>query len=245
MRWTWVIPLTALIISGCGTNQNNQNEELNHKEEMVIKKGDIKEDNKEEKEVEKTKKSNQDDYLILVNKESAIDENYKPNDLVVPEIRFPYEEIVEKRHVRKVAADALEKMFEAAEKENIILFGQSGYRSYERQVAIYNGNVQSMGEEKANAVSAKPGESEHQTGLVMDITSESVGFDVVEEFGETKEGKWVAAHAHEYGLIVRYPKGKEAITGYSYEPWHLRYVGEEVATEIVKKNLTLEEYLNQ
>ncbi|WP_223701228.1 M15 family metallopeptidase [Sutcliffiella deserti] len=119
------------------------------------------------------------------------------------------------------------------------------YRSFETQQAIYQNFVDQYGEEAANRFSAKPGESEHQTGLTMDVTSESVDFALVEEFGSTKEGEWIAAHAAEFGFVLSYPEGKEDITGYIYEPWHYRYVGEEHAKFMKENDLVLKEYLNE
>ncbi|WP_062198036.1 M15 family metallopeptidase [Massilibacterium senegalense] len=232
-----VTTFAILLVSGCEDKKEVGVEKVSNTQQVQTNIN--KESESEKQELKKNP------LLILVNKNHAIDQNNRPTDLVIPKVRFPYEEDVEKKYIKKDAAEALAEMFQAAEKESLFLYGQSGYRSYERQVTIYNGNVQTMGEEKANAISAKPGESEHQTGLVMDITCEAVGFDVVEEFGETKEGKWVADNAHKYGFIIRYPKGKEEITGYSYEPWHLRYVGVKPATEITKKGITLEEYLGE
>lgn len=113
----------------------------------------------------------------------------------------------------------------------------SGWRSYDYQVGLYNNYVQTDGQEAADRYSARPGFSEHQTGLCFDIGA------VDDNYGTTPEGKWLAAHAHEYGFIIRYPEGKEAITGYMYEPWHVRYVGIEAATEIYNSQTTLEEYL--
>ena len=93
------------------------------------------------------------------------------------------------------------------------------------------------GRAAADTYSARPGHSEHQTGLAIDLN------DVTDNFGNSREGKWVAAHCHEYGFIIRYPKGKQKITGYMYEPWHVRYVGVKLATKIHDSGLTLEEYL--
>lgn len=187
--------------------------------------------------------SNPYDVLAIVNKEFALPENYEPEDLVTPNVRFPFTEELPKKQMRQVAANALEKMFKAADKENLELFAQSGYRSYDRQEVIFASNVEKHGEKEANIFSARPGESEHQSGLTMDVTSPDVNFDLIIEFGETAEGKWIKEHAAEYGFIIRYPEGKEEITKYQYEPWHLRYVGKKAAKEIMKNNLTLEEYI--
>ena len=138
-----------------------------------------------------------------------------------------------------------ETMFAAAKEDGIELAGVSGYRSYARQKAIFEANVQKKGEQEANRVSAYPGQSEHQTGLTMDVSSKSVNYALEEEFGESKEGKWLAEHAHEYGFIIRYPKDKEDVTGYVYEPWHIRYVGKELAAAVYESGLTLEEFAEQ
>lgn len=183
------------------------------------------------------------DILVLVNKQHALPDGYEPPDLVFPDVRFPFTEDLPKKQMRKVAAKAMEKMFAAGDKDEIDLFAQSGYRSYERQDAIFAANVEKNGEEAANNYSARPGESEHQTGLTMDVTSAEVDYDLVIEFGDTKEGKWLKEHAADYGFIIRYPEEKEDITEYQYEPWHIRYVGEEAAKEIMSKGITLEEYL--
>lgn len=186
------------------------------------------------------------DQLALVNKEFALPKDYVPNDLVVPDVPFPYvAEDDPKKQMRKVAADALEEMFKAAEKEDLEFYAQSGYRSYETQEFLFQSYTENHGEEEANKFSARPGESEHQSGLTMDITSPDIGPQLVTEFGETDEGKWLQEHAHEYGFIIRYPKGKEEITLYQYEPWHIRYVGKKAAKEITENNITLEEYYEQ
>ncbi|QKY71131.1 D-alanyl-D-alanine carboxypeptidase family protein [Lentibacillus sp. CBA3610] len=187
--------------------------------------------------------SNPHEILSLINKENSLPDGFEPVNLVVPDVRFPFEDFLPKKQMRQVAATALENMFEAADEEGLELFAQSGYRSFDRQDAIFASNVQEHGEEAANNFSARPGESEHQTGLTMDVTSPDVDFRLTEEFGETDEGQWLEQHAAEYGFIIRYPEGKEDITQYQYEPWHLRYVGEKAATDIMEQAITLEEYL--
>lgn len=186
--------------------------------------------------------ANPDDLLVLVNKQHNLSKDYVPGDLVAPNIPFYFDEDLPKRYVRREVAKALEELFAAAKKENIELLGASGYRSYSRQEAIFASNVAQKGEDEARKVSAVAGQSEHQTGLAMDVTSKYVGYDLIEEFGETKEGIWLKDNAHKYGFIIRYPKGKEDITGYSYEPWHIRYVGKDVAAVVYQNGYTLEEY---
>lgn len=179
---------------------------------------------------------------VLVNKSYSLNEDDAPDDLVLVDVPTVLES-VEIRQMRQVAADALKEMFSAAEEEGIILHARSGYRSYQTQVQLFNNYVENHGEEAANRYSARPGESEHQTGLAMDVTSESVNYQLTEAFGETEEGIWVKENAHDYGFIIRYPEGKEAITGYIFEPWHLRFLGKELATDVYESGLTYEEYL--
>ncbi|WP_249871410.1 D-alanyl-D-alanine carboxypeptidase family protein [Oceanobacillus saliphilus] len=183
------------------------------------------------------------EQLALINKEHALPADYVPEDLVIPDVPFPFEEDLPKKQMRKVAANSLESLFAAAQEEGLELFAQSGYRSYDRQDVIFASNALEHGEEEANTFSSRPGESEHQTGLAMDVTSPEVNFKLVFEFGDTKEGQWIQENAAEYGFIIRFPEGKEEITRYTYEPWHLRYVGKKAAKEIMSQNITLEEYL--
>ena len=188
---------------------------------------------------------NPDNPLILVNKEFSLSQEYVPQDLVRPNIAFSFgDEDIEKSYLRKEAALALEEMFGDAAEVGIELFAVSGYRSYERQNSNFQNNVNRLGEDEAIRVSASPGNSEHQTGLAMDISSRSADLLLTQKFGETVEGKWLMDNAHHYGFILRYPEGLEDITGYIYEPWHYRYVGVEIATEIKDRQITLEEYFN-
>ncbi|BAC12486.1 carboxypeptidase [Oceanobacillus iheyensis HTE831] len=189
--------------------------------------------------------SNPYDQLALVNKEFSLPADYIPDDLVIPNVPFPFTEDIPKKYMRQAAADALEELFADALEENLELYAQSGYRSYDRQDNIFAANAAENGEKHANTFSARPGESEHQTGLAMDVTSPEVNFNLVTEFGETKEGKWVKENAANYGFIIRFPEGKEDITKYQFEPWHLRYVGHKAAEEIMNQDITLEEYLEK
>ena len=183
--------------------------------------------------------------MALVNKEFALPDGYAPTDLVRPKVAFSFgDQDIEKSYLRKEAAAALELMFSDAVKNGLHLFAVSGYRSYDRQKVVFDAEVNKVGYEKAVQAVAVPGNSEHQTGLSMDISSESAHFGLTEQFGETAEGKWLANHAHRFGFVQRYPKGKEGITGYQYESWHYRYVGVKAATEIFENQLTLEEYFN-
>jgi D-alanyl-D-alanine carboxypeptidase len=189
--------------------------------------------------------ANPDDILVLVNKRFGLPADYRPADLVEPKVPFIFEGWDEKRLMRKEAADALERMFAAAQKDGIHLAGVSGYRSYQTQKALFEYYVRTQGEEYARKYSAEPGHSEHQTGLAMDVSGSTGQCAADDCFAGTPEAEWLAKHAPDFGFIIRYPKGKESVTGYNYEPWHLRYVGTAVSKEIAAKGLTLEEYLGQ
>lgn len=183
-----------------------------------------------------------DSYTVLVNREYPISKDYVPADLVVPNVAFSYYGTYEKSYVRKQAANALEKLFAGAQEKGYMLKAVSAYRSYERQMQIYNNNVNTKGTDRTNKVSAQPGSSEHQTGLAIDVSCNSVGCALETSFGQTSEGKWLKKNCHKYGFIIRYPKNKTKITGYSYEPWHIRYVGRNLAKYLKKNKMTLEEY---
>lgn len=189
--------------------------------------------------------TNYTSIAVIVNKERSLPQDYQPEDLVIPDVPFFIEGEDQKKHLRKPAAEALEQLFAAAEEDGIELVAVSGYRSYQRQKTIFEYNVANQGEEHARRFSAMPGTSEHQTGLTMDVSSRQFGNRLEQEFGETEAGKWLAEHSHEHGFIIRYPQGKEEITGYAYEPWHLRYVGKPLAMNIAASGLTMEEYFSQ
>ncbi|WP_042351487.1 M15 family metallopeptidase [Bacillus massiliigorillae] len=195
-----------------------------------------------EQEESKKVASHPSDIAVLINKEFRLPENYVPNDLVYPDVPFIFNEKIEKRQMRKEPAEALKRMFEAAKSDGIHLAGVSGYRSEAAQTRLYNNYVSKDGVEEADRYSARPGHSEHQTGLSIDVSGITGEFAVEDQFANTEEAKWLDKHAHEYGFIIRFPKGKEDITGYKYKPWHIRYVGKDIATEIHEKGITLEEY---
>lgn len=159
--------------------------------------------------------------ILIANKTYQLPSTYNPNGLLV-DFMNPFNQMVN---------DAL--------KENINLKIVSGYRSYSTQDRIYSNYVKKDGQIKADTYSARPGHSEHQTGLAADINS------LDQSFINTREGIWLNSHCYQYGFIIRYPKGKESITGYIYEPWHIRYVGKELATKLYNNGnwITLEEYL--
>ena len=179
---------------------------------------------------------------VFVNKEHTLSKNYIPADMVIPNIYFDLTYHDERTMMRPEAANAIEALFEAAKKAGYNLCGVSGYRSYARQYKIFIDNIVTKGKEHTLKYSAVPGTSEHQTGLAMDISSESLHYGLTTDFATSPEGKWVAENAHLYGFIIRYPEGKADITGYAYEPWHIRYLGKGLANYLYENNLTLEEY---
>lgn len=182
--------------------------------------------------------------LILINKQNAVDQAYKPDDLT--SIKYYASNRSEAgRYMREEAAEQFHKLVEAAAAEGYELVMTTAYRSYGFQQTLWNNYVASEGEAAASRFSAKPGQSEHQSGLAVDVSTPSVDYALTESFGKADEGIWLAQNAHRFGFIIRFPEGKEDITGYLYEPWHIRYVGEPVAAEIYAKELTLEEYLGQ
>lgn len=188
---------------------------------------------------------NQENILVLANKDYSLQPSYTPPDLVRPNVTFSFgDEQVEKAQMRKEAGTALEEMFQAANEDGYKLFAVSGYRSYKRQQEVFQAEVNSKGDTKTREAVAYPGTSEHQTGLAMDISSESQSYELTEAFGTTPEGKWLEENAHNYGFILRYMKGREDITKYQYESWHYRYVGKNAATIIYENNWTLEEFFN-
>ncbi len=187
--------------------------------------------------LEKTKGS-----LLLINKENPLPKDYRPYDMRTPHVAFVKNDNFEKTLLRQKAAIAIEKMFKAALREDIELYGVSFFRPYFRQSCLYRECVLAKGEDYASTHMAKPGYSEHQSGLCADITCETVNFQLKTSFATSPEGLWVDNNAHKYGFIIRYPLGKEMHTGYSFEPWHIRYVGNYVARDIYRGKLSLEEW---
>ena len=181
--------------------------------------------------------------LLLVNKSHAIDEAYVPEDLQTVEVNVKGSH----NQLRKPAAQAYERMVRAAAKDGVQLELGSGFRSGEVQKGIWQDYASRNGKDQADRFSARGGYSEHQTGLAIDFVTgygESDGINYADDFEKTDEGKWLYNNAWKYGFILRYPKGKEAITGYMYEPWHYRYVGKKWAQSIheVSPDFSFEEF---
>lgn len=167
---------------------------------------------------------------IIVNKKRPIASNYSPQDLTN----------VGSTKMRSEAGNALKQLLSQAGNQNLPMQAISAYRSYATQKSTYDGYVQQDGTAKADTYSARPGHSEHQTGLAVDVGNGVCNLEIC--FGETPAGKWLVANAPVYGFIIRYEQNKSTITGYQYEPWHLRYVGKELAGELQKTGQTMEEY---
>lgn len=172
---------------------------------------------------------------VVANKKRPLQPlSYTPSDLV---------SVGNGQQMRQEAADALVKLLQAAKSISLIITPLSGYRSYNTQVAVYGNEVKNFGQAVADTESARPGHSEHQTGLAIDVGGGGCGIENC--FGETLEGKWLAMHAYEYGFIIRYTAEKQDITGYRAEPWHIRYIGTVLSMEMHNQNtVTLEEFFD-
>lgn len=177
--------------------------------------------------------TNYDEVDALVNKYHKLPSNYEAKDLVT--LSKTYSSRGHK--IKKAASEPLMKMIDAARADGLNLLVISGYRTESTQRGLFNNSVKRHGMDHALIYSAKPGHSEHQLGLAVDLNSTEESFD------QTKEYKWLKANSYKYGFIERYPKGKEFITGYGYEPWHYRYLGVDLATKVYTENVTYEEYL--
>lgn len=158
------------------------------------------------------------DGILVVNKTYALPSDYAPG-------------------VSSEAQAAFDAMQADATAMGLNIYISSAYRSYDYQAGLYQRYVDRSGKAEADRYSARPGHSEHQTGLAFDLNT------ISDEFKDTDEGKWVAENCHKYGFIIRYPEEKESVTGYMYEPWHIRYLGVETATAVYESGLCLEEYL--
>ena len=158
------------------------------------------------------------DGILIANKTYALPSDYNPG-------------------VDSEAKEAFDRMQADAADEGLNIYISSGFRSYAYQEMLYERYVEKSGKAEADRYSARPGHSEHQTGLAFDLNTIDISF------ADTQEYVWVKEHCAEYGFIIRYPENKESITGYMYEPWHLRYLGKETAQKVADSGLTLEEYL--
>lgn len=172
---------------------------------------------------------------VIVNKNNKLDKNYVPYDLEEINTNYSYNN----KRLRKEARIQFEKMSMNAKNEGFNVIAVSAYRDYNYQEKLYNNYVLEKGKWYADRCSARPGHSEHQTGLSVDVSDFTGDYD---NFEKTKEFIWMKKNSYKYGFILRYPKAMYHITGFKYEPWHYRYVGVELATYLYKNELTLEEY---
>ncbi|MCJ1655277.1 D-alanyl-D-alanine carboxypeptidase family protein [Staphylococcus sp. NRL 16/872] len=218
-----VLVFSTLLLAACSNHSNSTDVSENDTQQQSDK---SRKDQNVQKKHEKVIKNGCTyiDNILIVNKEVSLPSNFNPGEN--PE-----------------SQQALQKMFNQAHKENLNLYKISGFRNYQTQVQLYNQYATRDGKKAADKYSARPGNSEHQTGLTYDVGAVGSDKNLYKSFGDTKEGKWIAKNAHKFGFIVRYPKGKEKITGYQYEPWHLRYLGKQTATKVYDSDQALEEYV--
>ncbi len=178
---------------------------------------------------------------MIVSKTHPISTDYVPANLKIPDVETRTDKSDAERSARSDIETPIKDMFEAASESGYSLMIGSGYRSAALQATYFNSLARSVGEEVANQTIARPGQSEHQTGLAIDLTTVSRYCYLSECFASTPEGIWLAANSYKYGFILRYPEEKVSVTGYSYEPWHFRYVGVELATALHQSGLALDE----
>ncbi|WP_223360883.1 M15 family metallopeptidase [Leifsonia sp. ZF2019] len=179
---------------------------------------------------------------VVVNKPRALQPiGFVPPDLVYPDVTY-----VNRQPMRQPVADALVAMFQAGKQEAGLDFSvQSAYRSFDSQTRVYDDDVARNGQDFADTDTARPGHSEHQTGLAVDISAVPAKCSLAACFGETPQGVWLAANAWRFGFLLRYPADKVEVTGFTYEPWHFRFVGVPLATQLHATGVTtLEEFFH-
>lgn len=261
--WIFVVVLVALgvrnisdtnIDSNVNINSNDNDESAKDEsnKEVLLAKSESEEadksfssnsDNLRSNEIKRLEAILNDELFILVNKNNKLDTDYVPNTLVESDIDF--EEYIECKQLDERASNAAKEMFNAALNDNINLIAISGYRSYSVQENLYNSRVEVKGIEKTRQYTAEPGASEHQTGLAIDIVCNDYPY-LDEGFENTDAFKWLVNNCYKYGFILRYQKGKEDITGYNYEPWHFRYIGnDDIAKDIMDRGICFEEFINE
>ncbi len=185
---------------------------------------------------------NPSSITVVVNKLRPLPDGYAPTDLVVPNVPLRLSGDTSEMHMRQEAAAALENLVADAKAAGLNLLLLSGYRSQATQYSVYNRYVAEKGQALADTDSARPGFSEHQTGLAVDLGRADGQCQLEACFGETAEGTWLAENMARYGFILRYLPGRDSVTGYVYEPWHLRYIGKDLAEKVMTSGQTLEEY---
>ena len=210
----------------------NKNKDLS--DEQIIKDVNMDLDKKQYEDMHETINLNK--INILVNKHNYLKEDYVPENLKSLSSTYALSNM----KMVEEAANAFESLSKDASKENYKIIAMSTYRSYEYQVDLYNKYVKSDGKDAADTYSGRPGNSEHQTGLAVDVYNQT---ETYTNFEKTEEYDWMQENAYKYGFILRFPKDKENETGYEFESWHYRYVGKDIAKYIHKHNITLEEYI--
>ena len=262
--WIFVVVAIALGIRNVSDNNIDNNkssvnsskknesiEEINNKEGLLAK-SRSQEQNKSFSTDSDTLKSNEikrlegilnDELFILVNENNKLEDDYVPSTLVESDIAF--EEYIECKQLDERTSNAAKEMFNAALNDNVNLIAISGYRSYSVQENLYNSRVEVKGVEKTRQYTAEAGASEHQTGLAIDIVCNDYPY-LDEGFENTDAFKWLYNNCYKYGFILRYQKGKEDITGYNYEPWHFRYIGDvDIAKDIMERGICFEEFIDE
>lgn len=226
-----------------------KNDFLNPEKEPVVTTTEDKKE-KEKKETPKpevdpetdTRFSDTNSILLVVNKKHKLDETYVPSDLTAAKVETNGTEWT----LRKEASEAIEELFNAAKEDGIELRLGNGFRSASYQQQLYQASVDRVGQTSTDKTTARPGYSELQTGLAVAILGADTTTDFDLSFAKAKEYEWLQDNAYKYGFILRYPEGKEDITGYTYMPWQYRYVGKDTAEKIhsVDANETFEEYFS-
>lgn len=186
-------------------------------------------------------------YEMLVNGTHHLSPDFRPPRLCPPAIPFAAMDTEEKRFMEFRAARHAEHLFRAAQAEGISLYGISGFRSYERQEVLYQTALKKASDKSGGnpfplCEVAPAGCSEHQTGLALDVSCPALSLELTKDFADTPEGLWLSRHAPLYGFILRYPRGKEHLTGVPWEPWHIRYVTKSLALCLTITGQVLEEY---
>lgn len=240
--------IVALLVTLCLKKLSQNNAVEAPKETQVAKKSEKKKSTSSLPAVEKVDQSGQpyentitvsdlDSIYILVNKYSGLPQDYEPSDLVQVSSSGENENV----RMRKEAAAAFEKMVDASQNEGFVLNACSAYRSYAYQVDLYNNGAANYGTDYADRYWTRPGFSEHQSGLAVDIRMDN-DYSDLDAVRNNPHYDWLLKNMHKYGFILRYPDDKEDKTKIAPESWHLRYVGEKLATYLYKNNLTLDEY---
>ena len=179
------------------------------------------------------------DYALLVNKYYYLSEDYIPDDLVVISTKYSWGTAGSQK-IRSEAYEAFKEMHEAANQNGIYLMVNSSFRDYASQLRVYDNYKNNHGEEYADKIAARPGFSEHQTGLALDIFS--IKSSAQATFKDSDAYQWLKENSYKYGFILRYPENLENITGYNFESWHYRYVGKDLAKKVYESGLTYDEY---